>query len=139
MSDSWNWTIEEVFDSQVGAGASFIDQVIDRLNELDWIERDIYGVRLSLEEGIANAVRHGNQLDPNKKVHAICRLAPTRIWIEILDEGPGFDPGDVPDPTDPENLDRPSGRGLLLMRNYMNRVEYSLKGNHLIMEKKLSE
>lgn len=139
MSDSWTWTIEEVFESQVGAGASFIDQVIDRLAELDWSDQDIYGVRLSLEEGITNAIRHGNQLDPNKQVHAICRIAPARIWIEILDEGLGFDPGDVPDPTEPENLDRPSGRGLLLMRSYMTRVEYSLRGNHLVMEKKLPE
>ena len=96
-------------------------------------------MRLALEEGITNAIRHGNQLDPNKQVTANCRLAPKRVWIGILDEGHGFDPERVPDPTEPENLERPGGRGLLLMRSYMTRVEYSPRGNHLVMEKHLTQ
>lgn len=140
MSDQpWTWTKEEVFCSQVGAGASFISEVTDQLASLAWGEKDIYAVRLSLEEAIANAIRHGNQLDPKKQVKALCRIAPKRIRIEILDEGPGFDPEDVPDPTDPDNLERPGGRGLLLMRCYMTLVEYNPRGNLLVMEKELTE
>ncbi len=140
MSDqTWNWTTEEVFESRLGAGAAFITQVIERLVEFGWSDGDVYAVRLALEEGITNAIRHGNQLDPNKQVTANCRLAAKRVWIEILDEGHGFDPERVPDPTEPENLERPGGRGLLLMRSYMTRVEYSPRGNHLVMEKHLTQ
>ncbi len=114
-------------------------QVIDRLVGFAWSDSDVYGVRLAMEEGITNAIRHGNQLDPNKRVTVICRLAPRRVWIEIVDEGSGFDPEGVPDPTEPENLERPGGRGLLLMRSYMTRVQYSPQGNHLVMEKQLAE
>ena len=140
MSDqTWNWTTEEVFESRLGAGAAFITQVIERLVEFGWSDGDVYAVRLALEEGITNAIRHGNQLDPNKQVTANCRLAANRVLIEILDEGHGFDPERVPDPTEPENLERPGGRGLLLMRSYMTRVEYSPRGNHLVMEKHLTQ
>ena len=140
MSDqTWNWTTEEVFESRLGAGAAFITLVIERLVEFGWSDGDVYAVRLALEEGITNAIRHGNQLDPNKQVTANCRLAAKRVWIEILDEGHGFDPERVPDPTEPENLERPGGRGLLLMRSYMTRVEYSPRGNHLVMEKHLTQ
>jgi serine/threonine-protein kinase RsbW len=140
MSDqTWNWTTEEVFESRLGAGAAFITLVTERLVEFGWSDGDVYAVRLALEEGITNAIRHGNQLDPNKQVTANCRLAAKRVWIEILDEGHGFDPERVPDPTEPENLERPGGRGLLLMRSYMTRVEYSPRGNHLVMEKHLTQ
>jgi serine/threonine-protein kinase RsbW len=55
--------------------------------------------------------------------------------VEIADEGSGFNPEQVPDPTDPENLECPSGRGIMLMRSYMNRVEYNAAGNKVVMEK----
>ncbi len=140
MSDqTWTWTTEEVFESRLGAGAAFITQVTERLVEFGWSDGDVYAVRLALEEGITNAIRHGNQLDPNKQVTANCRLAANRVLIEILDQGHGFDPERVPDPTEPENLERPGGRGLLLMRSYMTRVEYSPRGNHLVMEKHLTQ
>jgi serine/threonine-protein kinase RsbW len=68
-------------------------------------------------------------------VHIACKLSPQRIWFEITDEGPGFDPADVPDPTNDDNLDYPSGRGIMLMRSFMCRVEYNASGNCVVMEK----
>ena len=72
-------------------------------------------------------------------MHVICKVSSCRCWIQVEDEGPGFDPGDVPDCTLEENLEKPSGRGLELMRNYMTQMEYNASGNRLVMEKVLRE
>ena len=100
-------------------------------------ERDVFGVKLALEEALVNAIKHGNQMDRAKKVHVAYRLAPGHFEVHITDEGPGFDPGDVPDPTAAENLERPCGRGLMLMRHYMNEVAFNARGNSVRMSKVL--
>ncbi|MFW6114534.1 MAG: ATP-binding protein, partial [bacterium] len=68
-------------------------------------------------------------------VQVACRLKPYRIEIQITDEGSGFDPELVPDPTDDENLEIPSGRGMMLMRCFMTDLRYNQKGNSVTMEK----
>jgi len=98
-------------------------------------EQEIFGLRLALEEALVNAIKHGNQLDKSKHVQIAYRLLPDRFEIRILDEGTGFDPSDVPDPTAIENLDRPCGRGLMLMRHYMTQIEYTERGNGVFMVK----
>jgi serine/threonine-protein kinase RsbW len=98
-------------------------------------ERDIFSIKLALEEALVNAIKHGNQLDRGKKVTVAYRVQPDRFEITITDEGPGFDPADVPDPTAVENLERPCGRGLMLMRHYMNEVQYTSGGNTVFMVK----
>ena len=70
---------------------------------------------------------------------AACRLGAELIWVEVIDEGSGFNPNDVPDPTCDENLEKPCGRGILLMRNYMTHVEYNAQGNRVTMEKHRSD
>jgi serine/threonine-protein kinase RsbW len=72
-------------------------------------------------------------MDRSKKVHVNYQITAERFDIDITDEGPGFDPQDVPDPTAVENLERPSGRGLMLMRHYMNEVNYNDRGNSVRM------
>ena len=96
-------------------------------------DRDIFSIKLALEEALVNAIKHGNQMDRTKKVHIAYRIAPDRFDIHIADEGPGFDPEDVPDPMAAENLERPCGRGLLLMRHYMTEVTFHPPGNRLTM------
>src|SRR3954464_2319836 len=96
-------------------------------------EHDIFAIKLALEEALVNAIKHGNQMDPAKKVHVACHVHPDRFEVRITDEGPGFDPADVPDPTAPENLERPCGRGLLLMRPYMPEVAYHDRGRAVRM------
>lgn len=98
-------------------------------------ERDLFSIKLALEEALVNAIKHGNQHDPNKSVHIDYKIQSDRFDIEIVDEGEGFDPSDVPDPTAIENLDRPCGRGLMLMRYYMTEVEYTDGGNRVVMSK----
>ncbi len=96
-------------------------------------ERDVFAVRLAVEEALVNAIKHGNKLDPDKRVHIRYAVTQDRFDVFISDEGPGFNPNDVPDPTAPENLERPCGRGLLLMRHYMTEVEYSDSGRAVQM------
>ena len=87
-------------------------------------ERDLFSVELALEEALVNAIKHGNQLQPEKKVRVAYSVSSERFDILIEDEGEGFCPDDVPDPTLPENLARPCGRGLLLIRSFMTSVDY---------------
>jgi serine/threonine-protein kinase RsbW len=103
------------------------------LTAAGFTERDVFGVRLALEEAIVNALRHGHRGDPTKSVRVRCLVSPDRILAEVEDQGPGFDPEQVPDPLAPENLERPSGRGLFLMRTYMTWIRFNARGNHVTM------
>jgi serine/threonine-protein kinase RsbW len=88
-------------------------------------DEELYWIVTALREGLANAVRHGNKAEPERKVRVDCTIENRTVTIRIEDEGEGFDPENVPDPTDPENLLRPSGRGIFYMQQFMNRVEFS--------------
>ena len=105
-----------------------------RLRSFD--DHDIFSIRLALEEALVNAIKHGNQLDRTKKVHIECSIGADWVEVGVVDEGPGFDPNDVPDPLCDENLERPCGRGLLLIRHYMTEVVYHPPGNRLTMSKR---
>jgi serine/threonine-protein kinase RsbW len=101
-------------------------------------QQDRFAVRLALEEAVANAVQHGHGGDPSKEVRVRCRVTSAQVLAEVEDEGPGFDPTWVPDPTAPENLGKPRGRGLLLMRSYLTRVRFSGPGNRVTLCKRRS-
>ena len=90
-----------------------------------------FAIRLALEEALVNGFRHGNKGDPTKSVTVRCAIDAQGAEIEVTDEGEGFDPGSVPDPTAEENIEIPSGRGIMLMRAYMSEVEYLPPGNRL--------
>src|SRR5262249_20754547 len=91
--------------------------------------KDVFGMRLVLEEAVVNGLKHGNQFDPVKRVRVRCQVNAERAVVEVEDEGPGFDPSEVPDPLDPETLERPCGRGLLLMRSYTTWMRFNERGN----------
>jgi len=110
-----------------------IEDIIADLEAAGFSHKETFGVRLALEEGLVNAIKHGHQGDPNKEVHLRYQLTPEFILAEIEDQGPGFKPQDVPDPFAPENIERPCGRGLLLMRNYMTWVHFNSAGNRVTM------
>jgi len=94
-----------------------------------------FAIRIALEEALVNAIKHGNRLDPGKKVRVEATVTPEQAEITVEDEGPGFDRGCVPDPTADENICRPSGRGILLIESYMNDVRWDRGGRRIRMVK----
>jgi serine/threonine-protein kinase RsbW len=100
-----------------------------------YTEHDIFSIRLAVEEALVNAMKHGNRMDRGKKIQIGYRVRNDLFEVLIADEGSGFDPKDVPDPTCPENLERPCGRGLMLMRHYMSEVCFNRCGNSVQMRK----
>lgn len=133
--DEWIWQLEESFPSRTAEGKRILESVLARLESENWFPHDIFGVHLALEEALVNAVKHGNRMDETKFVHVVCRLSPEKLYVQIRDEGPGFKLEEVPDCTDDENLEKCSGRGIMLMRNFMTLVEYNDSGNMVTMEK----
>ena len=118
------------------AEARKIQEDIERqLQASQFSEKEIFSIKLALEEALVNAIKHGNQFDRNKKVRITYKLDRDCFKINISDEGNGFDPDEVPDPTAIENLERPCGRGLMLMRYYMTEVQFSVTGNSVSMTK----
>jgi len=122
--------------SDTVAGQEVQERIIKVLEEQNFSEREIFGVRLALEEALVNAIKHGNQMDPRKSVRVVCQINSDKVRIEIEDEGEGFCPSEVPDPTDDENLEKPCGRGIMLMRAFLNVVEYNEYGNCVVLEKR---
>jgi serine/threonine-protein kinase RsbW len=110
-------------------------KIVRQLNGTSFDRREIFGIRLALEEALVNAIKHGNRMDPTKRVAVEYRIAPMRFEIRIADEGQGYDPARVPDCKADENLMRPGGRGLLLIRHYMTEVMVSPPGNQVYMSK----
>ena len=100
-----------------------------------YTEHEIFSIRLALEEALVNAIKHGNQMDPDKRVKGQYRVTPERFEVRIADEGPGFDPEEIPDPTLPENIEKGCGRGVFLIRGFMTEVTYHAPGNVVTMSK----
>lgn len=130
-------TINRVLPSTLTAYHEVVHEILTTLEQMGWTKEQCFGVHMALEESISNAVRHGNKHDPHKSVHISCELTDNRFYAEILDEGPGYDPCHVPDCCADENLEVPGGRGLALMRAYMDRVEHRDCGKRVILEKVL--
>jgi serine/threonine-protein kinase RsbW len=130
--------LAQTLPSSLESYHGFVQKILDQLSEMGWRQGDLFAVHMALEESISNAIRHGNRLDPAKQVEVKCVLSPTRFWVRICDEGPGFRPAEVPDCCSPECLELPGGRGLALMNAYMTRVEYNERGNCVTLEKRLA-
>ena len=87
-------------------------------------EDEAFGLDMAVREAVTNAVLHGNRQSATKKVEVRFKNSPREVEITVRDEGEGFDPGGVPDPTDPQNVLKTSGRGILFMKNFMDEVEW---------------
>lgn len=129
------WVYDALFPSAPGAGEGFTELVATELERRNWPAQDVFAVRLAMEEALANAVEHGNQRDPKKQVVAKAVVGNARALISVCDEGEGFDASATPDPRLEENLEKPTGRGLLLINSFMTRVWRNEKGNEIFMEK----
>ncbi|GAB2543379.1 ATP-binding protein [Rufibacter soli] len=106
-----------------------VESFIDNSREKFQIEDDIYGnIMVAVTESVNNAIRHGNKFDKDKNVYLSLFVEPNQLRFEIEDEGSGFDPNSLSDPTAPENLENPGGRGIFLMRNLCDDVTFSNDG-----------
>ncbi|MCC5821727.1 MAG: ATP-binding protein [Phycisphaerales bacterium] len=92
-----------------------------------------FAIRLALEEAITNAFEHGHQGMNDQTITVEYLVLPDTVDIAVEDRGPGFDPARLPDPTTTENLAKPSGRGVMLMRAYMTEVRFNTAGNRVRM------
>jgi serine/threonine-protein kinase RsbW len=106
-----------------------VDAVVAALAAAGYPLYDRFAVRVALDEALTNSIKHGHRGNARKRVEVRYRVDAAEVRVEVLDQGSGFDPAQVPDPLAPENLERPSGRGLLLMRTFMTWVRHNERGN----------
>lgn len=116
-----------------------LEYLIKRVEKLGVIKAEQSNLFVALDEAFVNAVKHGNKFDAGKLVRIIAEISKKEAKFTIEDEGEGFDVNNIPDPLDPANLFKPSGRGVLLIYNIMDEVKYNKRGNRLTMVKKAME
>lgn len=109
--------------------------ILKEIESSGYDEDSTFAIKLALEEAMTNAVRHGNCGDASKKVYVRYLVTPEHVVICVRDEGEGFCPDTIPDPTTPERLSLPCGRGIMLIKAYMNKVEYREDGREICMTK----
>ncbi len=113
----------------LGENIRIIESFIDNAKEKYSIDDDIYGnIMIAVTESVNNAIKHGNKSDKHKNVSLSLSLNEEVISFEVKDEGNGFDFKNLPDPTAPENLDKPGGRGIFLMKHLSDEVQFEDMG-----------
>jgi len=122
--------------STKAATREVFERIMHEVERHKYGENSAFAIRLALEEGLMNAVKHGNKLDAKKTVHVEAKVTNRSAEIIIEDQGEGFARKEVPDPCAHENLFKCSGRGILLMEAYMDKVQYSRGGRRVRMIKK---
>ena len=132
---NWTWTKQSTFPSDMGTAHNLIAEVLNEVRTHEWGDKDLFSLEMALEETMVNAVQHGNDSDPAKKVHFDCGVCADRVYARVEDEGEGFNVDEVDDPTDPENLMKASGRGVLLIKHFASRVQWNDRGNVVEFEK----
>jgi serine/threonine-protein kinase RsbW len=128
--------IEFELPSDLALMNGVLEYLQDRVAKLGLIKPERSNLFVALDEAFVNAVKHGNKNDPTKLVRITAELTPHEASFTVEDEGEGFDLNQIPDPCDPANLFRTSGRGVLLIYNIMDEVEYNAQGNRVKMVKR---
>jgi anti-sigma regulatory factor (Ser/Thr protein kinase) len=132
--------VREKIDFELPSDLSLMDGVlhylIERVSKLGLIKPERSNLFVALDEAFVNAVKHGNRNDPNKLVRITAEISPQEARFTVEDEGEGFNVQEIPDPCDPSNLFKTSGRGVLLIYNIMDEVKYNERGNQLTMIKR---
>ena len=116
------------FDSKP-ENIAVVEKLIDKISADHGIVAEHYGnVLIAMTEGVNNAIIHGNKLDESKSVSVSCAIDEKTLVFRITDEGPGFDYDNLPDPTAPENIEKPHGRGVFLMRHLADECAFEDEG-----------
>jgi serine/threonine-protein kinase RsbW len=129
-------TVTLTIGSNLTAVREVQDQILAEVTGYGFDSHSHFAIRLALEESLINAIKHGNRFDAVKKVHVEYTISARELDLIVEDEGAGFERHGVPDPTLDENVEKCSGRGILLMEAYMNSVEWSRGGRRIHMVKK---
>lgn len=115
-----------------------VESAIDDLSGKLKIGSDDYGkILVATLEAVNNAILHGNKADTSKCVKIGFEFARKNLTVTVADEGPGFKPAEIPDPTAPENIENLHGRGVFLMRNLCDDISFNKKGNEVKMKFKI--
>jgi serine/threonine-protein kinase RsbW len=128
--------IEFELPSDVSLMNGVLQYLTERVAKLGLIKPERSNLFVALDEAFVNAVKHGNRNDPTKLVRITAELSANEARFTVEDEGEGFNVKEIPDPRDPANLFKTSGRGVLLIYNIMDEVEYNERGNRLTMVKR---
>src|SRR5215203_6119737 len=128
--------IEFELPSDLALMNGILEYLQDRVAKLGLIRPERSNLFIALDEAFVNAVKHGNKNDPTKLLKITAELSPKEASFTVEDEGEGFDIREIPNPCDPANLFRTSGRGVLLIYNIMDEVEYNAQGNRVKMVKR---
>lgn len=128
--------IEFEFPSAISLMNSILDYLMKRVEKNGIVDAENSNLFVALDEAFVNAIKHGNKFDANKIVRISAEVSPTEARFTIEDEGEGFNINEIPDPTNPENLFKASGRGVLIIHNIMDEVSYNERGNRLTMVKR---
>lgn len=124
--------------SSLHAARCIEEQLLSITEGFGYSEESAFAIRLALEEAIVNAHKHGNDGDPSKTIIISYDINEKRAIVRVKDEGKGFEPATVPDPTAPDRISLPTGRGIMLMRAYLDEVRYNKEGNEVQLIKENS-
>ena len=112
-----------------------VERMVEDVCDLYNVSQDMFGnILIALTEGVNNAIYHGNKANPNKYIEIYFKATSEQLKFAIKDEGSGFDYNNVPDPTRPEKVEEPDGRGVFLMRKLANKVSFEDNGATVILE-----
>jgi len=122
-------TMQELSFPSKPENIAIVERLIDDISDKHRMINEHYGdVLIAMTEAVNNAIVHGNRLDVNKSVLVEYNIQEKDLFFRVVDEGPGFDYDNLPDPTSPENIERPNGRGVFLMRNLADECEFEDDG-----------
>lgn len=115
---------------------TIVEKKIDEVTKEAKVNEHLYGnVLIAVTEGVNNAIHHGNKSNPEKNVQIDIEVNDqNQLVFSIKDEGNGFDPGALPDPTDPANIEKPHGRGVFLMQQLSDEIEFEEEGKQVILK-----
>ena len=131
----WDWMLEETIPSSTDAGHKLIEQLLAALTKWGWEGRDFFHIQMAAEEAMVNAVTHGNNESEHLVVEVEFRVSSQSVFLRFKDQGEGFCPEKLPDPTDEEHLHDSHGRGVFLIMEMMSEVCYNDCGNEVVMRK----
>ena len=124
-----------IIENKSSQAEGVIGKILSKMEALKFSKDDIFAVHLGLEEAFINCLKHGNKSNPQKKITIEYHIEPEKAVVSLTDEGEGFKPDAIPDPTEGSNIYKTSGRGLFLIRSFMDKIVFNKKGNCICITK----